>query len=225
MAGIRAVIFDLDDTLYPEQSFVFSGYQAVAEAFRTQFGDQDRTVAELTRIFHSQDRRLAFNALFERRGQPADREAVQAMIDLYRSHTPTISLYDDAEAALTRLGTKFKLGIITDGVAVMQEAKVEALGLRTRVDVVVLTDELGPGLAKPHPRAFELMAERLAIDPSACVYIGDNAAKDFGAPNALGWRTIRIVRARGVYRDTPASEGGVPRNIVHSLDEIDAILT
>ena len=38
MAGIRAVIFDLDDTLYLEQSFVYSGYRAVAEAFRTPFG-------------------------------------------------------------------------------------------------------------------------------------------------------------------------------------------
>ena len=137
------------------------------------------------------------------------------MIDLYRSHAPTISLYDDAQAALTRLGARFSLGIITDGAAVMQEAKVAALSLRTRVDFVVLTDELGPGFGKPHPRAFELMAERLEIDPTACVYIGDNAAKDFVAPNALGWMTIRIVRAQGVYRDTPASEGGVPRNIVH----------
>ncbi|MCH7996019.1 MAG: HAD family hydrolase [Planctomycetes bacterium] len=225
MARVRAVIFDLDDTLYAEQSFVFSGYRAVAEAFRTQFGDPDETVAELTRIFHSQDRRLAFNALFELRGRPADREVVQAMIDLYRSHPPTISLYDDAEAALTRLRTRFKIGIITDGAAVMQEAKVAALGLRTRVDVVVLTDELGPGFGKPHPRAFELMADRLAIDPTACVYIGDNAAKDFVAPNALGWMTVRIVRAQGVYRDTAAQGGGVPQDIVHSLDEIDAILT
>lgn len=225
MARVRAVIFDLDDTLYAEQSFVFSGYRAVADAFRTQFGDPDETVAELIRIFHSQDRHLAFNALFELRGWPADREVVQAMIDLYRSHAPTISLYDDAKAALTRLRTRFKMGIITDGAAVMQEAKVAALGLRTRVDVVVLTDELGPGLAKPHPRAFELMADRLAIDPTACVYIGDNAAKDFVAPNALGWTTVRIVRAQGVYRDTPAQGGGVPQDIVHSLDEIDAILT
>lgn len=225
MAGIRAVIFDLDDTLYPEQSFVFSGYRAVAEAFRTQFGDPDETVAELTRIFHSQDRRLAFNALFELRGQPADREAVQAMIDLYRSHPPTISLYDDAEAALTRLRTHFKLGIITDGAAVMQETKVAALSLRTRVDVVVLTDELGPGFGKPHLRAFELMAERLAIEPTSCVYVADNAAKDFVAPNALGWMTIRIVRTDGVYRDTAAPDGGAPRNVVHSLDQIDAMLT
>lgn len=225
MAGIRAVIFDLDDTLYPEQSFVFSGYRAVAQAFRTQFGDPDETVAELTRIFHSQDRRLAFDALLERRGQPADREAVQAMIDLYRRHPPAISLYDDAEAALTRLRTRIKLGIITDGAAVMQEAKVAALSLQTRVDVVVLTEELGPGFGKPHPRAFELMAERLAIEPAACVYVADNAAKDFVAPNALGWMTIRIVRTDGVYRNAAAPDGGAPGNVVHSLDEIDAILT
>lgn len=225
MAGIRAVIFDLDDTLYPEQSYVFSGYRAVAEAFRTKLGDPDETVAELTRIFHSEDRRLAFDALLEHRGQPVDREAVQAMIDLYRGHSPTISLYADGDAALTRLKTRFSLGIITDGAAVMQESKVAALNLRSRVGAVVLTDELGPGLGKPHPRAFELIAERLAVEPATCVYVGDNAAKDFVAPNALGWTTVRIVRAQGVYRDTPAEGGGTPQSVIHSLDEIDAILT
>ncbi len=179
----------------------------------------------MTRIFHSQDRRLAFDAILQRRGQPADREAVQAMIELYRSHPPTISLYDDAEAALTRLSDRFKLGIITDGSAVMQEAKIAALGLRTRVDLVVLTDELGSGLGKPHPRAFELIAKRLAVEPSACVYIADNAAKDFVAPNTLGWRTIQIIRSDGVYRNSVAPDGGAPQVVVRSLGEIDAILT
>ena len=74
----------MDDTLYPEPTFVFSGYRAVADAFRTQLGDPDETVAELTRIFHSRDRRLAFDTLFERRGQTVARETVQA-----RSRKPT----------------------------------------------------------------------------------------------------------------------------------------
>ncbi len=38
MAGIRAVIFDLDDTLYPEPSYVFSGYRAVAKPFARNSG-------------------------------------------------------------------------------------------------------------------------------------------------------------------------------------------
>jgi hypothetical protein len=33
------------------------------------------------------------------------------------------------------------------------------------------------------------------------------------------------VRAQGVYRDTPAQGDGAPQHIVHSLDEIDALLT
>ena len=147
------------------------------------------------------------------------------MIDLYRGHPPTISLYADGDAALTRLKTRFKLGIITDGAAVMQESKVAALDLRTRVDAVVLTDEFGPGLGKPHPRAFEWIAERLAVELSSCVYVADNATKDFVAPNALGWQTIRIIRSDGVYRDTASPDGGAPQNVLHSLDEIDAVLT
>jgi len=69
---------------------------------------------------------------------------------------------------------------------------VEALGLAILVDRIVLTDQWGPEFWKPHQRAFELVEADWSCSPSELVYVGDNPAKDFTAPNSRGWLTIRL---------------------------------
>jgi putative hydrolase of the HAD superfamily len=145
------------------------------------------------------------------------------MIETYRTHAPTICLHVDADEALTRLCGRYKLGLITDGTAVAQWAKIDALGLPGRLDEIIITAELDGQHAKPHPRAFELMAERLAVEPAACAYVADNPAKDFVAPNALGWTTVRIVRVDGIYSDEPPAEKGEPDHTITTLNQLSAI--
>ncbi len=48
--------------------------------------------------------------------------------------------------------------------------------------MVVFTEEFGPGFAKPHPRAFELIEAHVGTRGSDNVYLADNPAKDFAAP-------------------------------------------
>ena len=50
----------------------------------------------------------------------------------------------DADAALTRLGDRYKLGLITDGPPVQQWSKIDALGLRSRFDEIIVTGDLPP---------------------------------------------------------------------------------
>lgn len=232
MAAVKAVIFDLDDTLYPERAYAFSGFDAVAAAFRDPLGDPATAAAEMRRLFDTEHRPRVFNALLRERG-PRDaerersasvKELVECMIETYRTHAPTICLHVDADTALTRLRGRYKLGLITDGPAVSQWAKIDALGLRGRLDEIIITAELGAQHAKPHPRAFELMAERLDVAPAACVYVADNPAKDFIAPNALGWTTVQIVRPDGIYRDEPTAAKGEPEHTITTLSELSAIV-
>ena len=221
---IRAVIFDLDDTLYPERSYVFSGFAAVAAAFADLLGDATAAARDMRRFFDPDRRSRVFNALLAERGVDPDPELIDRLVAIYRAHAPTIQLRGDADAALSRLGGRYQLGVITDGPPVQQRAKIDALGLADRVERIIVTGELGSGFAKPHPRAFEMMAASLAVDARRCVYVADNAAKDFIAPNALGWMTIQVRRPDGIYRETPAPPGGAPRFVVEMLDEIDRLL-
>ena len=221
---ITALLFDLDDTLYAERDYAFSGFAAVAVAFADRLGEPAQTAFDMRRLFDSEQRRRVFNEVLTMRGLSDEPKLVKAMIDIYRTHRPTIKLLPDAEAALCRFHGRYRLGLITDGPAVMQSAKVEALGLRSRMDAVILTDELGPGLGKPHRRSFEMISTQLGASGEECAYVADNVSKDFVAPNALGWRSIRIVRPDGVYRDVPAAAGGSPDHEIESLDELDVLL-
>lgn len=215
----RAVIFDLDDTLYLERDFARSGYESVATAFAQQLGPADKAIAAMLRQLDSANRRRVFDAALAQLGIPAEPGLVRAMIDHYRKHIPRIGLCADAERVLQRLQGTARLGLITDGPRTTQANKIAALGLRTRMKEIILTDELGPGLGKPHPRAFESIAAALDVAPAQCTYIADNPAKDFIAPNALGWSTIQIKRPGGLYVDQRPPPGGAAQRVILSLDE------
>lgn len=224
MPDLRAVIFDLDDTLFMERDYAFSAFAAVAKVFEEVLGDPDESAAEMRRLYDTEHRRRVFNTIVERRGLAGAEQLVPRMIETYRTHKPAIQLAPDAAASLTRLRADYKLGLITDGPAVMQRAKVEALRLRPRLDAIILTDELGPDRGKPDPYAFAHIAGMLGADASECFYVADNAAKDFVAPNALGWTTVQIKRPGGVYADRAPATGGEPQHSITSLDQLDRLL-
>ena len=258
MPTIKAVIFDLDDTLYPERAYAFSGFAAVASAFKDLLGDPSETTGQMQQLFESEHRRRVFNELLDRRGIPGDQQLVDRMIETYRTHRPTITLHPDADRILTRLRGRYKLGLISDGPSVSQWAKIDALGLRSRLDEIIITSDLeafrtsssgtplsspldkggkrgvdrrtGTGTAlstdyaKPHPGAFEQMAKRLDVQPGQCAYVADNPAKDFIAPNALGWTTIQITRPDGIYTGVRAPDAAQAKHIIHGLDDLSEIL-
>jgi putative hydrolase of the HAD superfamily len=219
-----AIVFDLDDTLYAEQSYTFSGYQAVAEAFAPRLAAEFDLSARMRSLFDSPDRARVFNVIVEELGAPQPDALIADMVETFRAHRPTIQLFPDAAAALERLAGGGPLGLISDGHLVTQQAKVEALKLRERIDEIILTGEWGQDFWKPHPRAFEEMTQRLDVPHSACVYVADNRKKDFIAPNALGWRTVFVDRPRAVYADNAAPPGGAPQLTIPTLDTLEEAL-
>lgn len=224
MPAIDAVVFDLDDTLYPERQFAFSGFAAVAAAFQDRLGPPDECAAAMRRLFDTPNRSRVFNALLAERFGTANDALVARMIETYRNHCPALSLYPDADAALERLASRFTLGLLTDGPLVTQRNKVQALGLTGRFRAVLFTEELGPGFGKPHSIGFERIAAELGAKHHRCAYVADNPAKDFVAPNRLGWKSIRVLRPDGVYAKTPAASHGEPQATIPNLNELDELL-
>ncbi|NLX24037.1 MAG: HAD family hydrolase [Phycisphaerae bacterium] len=221
LRGLRAVVFDLDDTLYSERSFAFSGFEAVAAWLSARWPCRFDPAVRMKELFETDSRPRVFNELLRELGCPHGEEWVPAMVECYRTHRPGIVLHPDAEAALSRWGGCVPLGLISDGPEAVQRRKVEALGLATRIEHIILTDQWGPAFWKPHPRAFGIMQERLGCAGLACVYIGDNPGKDFLAPRRLGWQTVQVCRSGGLYGQVQAPEGGEPACRVSSLDELE----
>lgn len=144
------------------------------------------------------------------------------MINCYRGHTPRIHLYPDAAACLEVLRARhIPLGLITDGLAEVQEKKVQALGLADLFDLIIYTDRLAPERRywKPSPRAFKLAASYFGVSPQECCYVADNPAKDFAGPASLGMTTIWVRRPGGIY------SGFVPCGDTNLFDWVDCQLT
>lgn len=199
---IEAALFDLDDTLYPESSYVESGFRAVSASLAARFGlDRERLSGRMRELLQSEGRGRIFDRVLEENGL-AGRVEVPALVSLYRLHTPEISFFPDVTGVLTRLRhAGKKLGLVTDGTLCMQQNKVAALGVDRYMDAVVYCDSLGRECWKPHPAGFRKAAEMLGVEPDLCAFIGNDPAKDFPAPLTLGMQTIHLDRGRGAARN------------------------
>jgi putative hydrolase of the HAD superfamily len=124
------VIFDLDDTLYPELTYVRSGFQAVAEAATARFGgDPSWAQSLLNRSLQTHGRGRQFNDLAEALGVPT-KSAVLWMVKTYRHHDPAIALPAQSDEVL-RVCAGDPLYLVTDGHKVTQAKKITSHWIHT----------------------------------------------------------------------------------------------
>jgi putative hydrolase of the HAD superfamily len=86
------------------------------------------------------------------------------------------------------------------------------------MDVMVFTAALGDGFGKPHQAGFRFIEQALNCSRCDCTYVGDNPLKDFIAPHAMGWRTIRIHRKDGLHENVKS--GSDVDEEIESLSEL-----
>jgi len=195
---IKAVVFDLDDTLYPEKQFVLSGFRAVSDWLADRYG-KPGFFEIATGFFASGTRGNIFDLSLKRLGMNFDNNFVKQLVQVYREHKPLLKLHEDAVWALDSYGASRKLGLITDGYLAVQQNKVEALGISQQFDTICYSDQYGSDCWKPSPVPYNKVMEDLSCSGDECVYVADNPAKDFVTARALGWLTVQICRHGGEY--------------------------
>lgn len=221
---IRAVVFDLDDTLYLEREFAMSGYAACEEWMRGR-GLSSGLAAAAAREFDARRYDRIFDRVLPALGVDPRPELIQDLIAQYRSHRPSIRLTDDAAATLPSLAKRYRLALLSDGPAITQRRKVEALQLDRWLDPIVLTDDHGGRDAwKPNVKCFRVIEEATGLSGSDLAYVADNPAKDFAGPKALGWHRIRIRRPLAIHRDVPVRPEDEVTTEISSLAELAAYL-
>jgi putative hydrolase of the HAD superfamily len=197
------LVFDLDDTLYLERDYVRSGFVAVDEwlqCHHSVYGFFDQAWS----FFERGVRGSTFNQVLKGMGIE-DQQLIRDMVDIYRGHTPDISLLPDSRDFLQRY-PKNQMAIITDGPGMAQRSKIRVLGLENRIGQLIVTEDLGQGYNKPCTAAFQRVQGR--YKSASCVYIGDNPLKDFQGPLSLHWSPpLRIRRPGSLHFDLPTPEG------------------
>jgi len=136
---ILAVVFDLDDTLYPERQYVRSGYRAAAERLRDMTRNEGPFAAWLWCRFLSGRREAAFDELNEHFKLGLSKDKIAELVSVYRGHQPDIRPYEGIAGLLGRLHAGYRLGLLSDGFLPAQRLKLDALKIRRFFDAIVFT--------------------------------------------------------------------------------------
>jgi len=148
-------------------------------------------------------------------------EAVEDLLVDYRRITlegfPPIG--DEAADRLRALrDAGWRIGVVTNGDAGVQEATVERIGLAPLIDACVVSGTVG--IVKPDRRIFEIAAEECGYPTTGGWMIGDAEADVIGAANA-GMRSIWLARGRS-WRPSVAAPGVTARSLDEALDKLAA---
>jgi putative hydrolase of the HAD superfamily len=194
-SGKRAIGFDLDYTLWDQDVFAHSFFDAIAEDVGFRLGLTSSAVAT---AFKSALNRLTlyhprlYDEALKDLGS-SDQNLVAELVERYHNHRPAIRLYPSAEETLAYLkASGYRLFLVTDGYSETQKYKVDALGIGPYFEIVIFTGDYPRELRKPNPFLFSLVAERMGLEPEECIYIGDNPQCDFEGPKRIGMQTIGV---------------------------------
>ena len=221
---ITTIIFDLDDTLYDEVDYCRSGFREVAKCIasidRNTAAGPERTYEALCEQFDRGNRTETINAVLDELSLEYDAQLIRRLIVLYRKHTPKITLSKESRVVLETLSQEFTLGMLTDGYLPAQRLKVRALKIQKFFSCILYTEQMGREFWKPSPAGFEKLAETLETTPEQMVYVGDNAEKDFIAPNQLGFTTIQVLRPQRVHTEEFSDPAAAAQHRVSALTEL-----
>ena len=193
----KAVLWDLDDTLYSRRASaekVFPGmlkehlYPSASEDFLKEAAAYMMTQVKRNTMIHED----MFQALIAKYPPelPYDRSSC---VDHYYLHFPEfVEPFPETFGILDQLRSAgIKTGIITNipnHRVAPQWAKIRALGLPEKMDVIIVSGELG--IHKPDVRIFEHAANALGVKPEECVFVGDDPDTDIPGALAAGMETV-----------------------------------
>ncbi len=202
---IQAVLFDIDDTLYPYAPCNEAGEAGMREAlaamtgvplspadFPEQLALAKRHVKACnagTAACHS--RMLYAHRLCELYGCFSAGNALRLYDAYWEAYLAQMRLFPGAlEVLLALRGRGVKLGFCTDLTAHIQMRKLVALGIPAIADAVVTSEEAGA--EKPDPRPFRLLLEKLGVAPEQALMVGDDYRKDILGAQALGIAAVQL---------------------------------
>ncbi|HET9393893.1 MAG TPA: HAD family hydrolase [Candidatus Rubrimentiphilum sp.] len=239
MRELRAVLFDLDDTLHDDTLAFTSAADEVAHEIAAEHGVdalalKDAYIAEAEgfwkKLTAEQVHELLVSKLSSLRSRlwgsalrsvglddPVLAERSATNYNRYRAKY--FALFPGALDLLKQLrAAGIKLGLVTNGVSETHREKIALLEVSDYFDAIFLADEVG--MVKPDPRLFAHACEKLGVEPAAAAMVGDRYERDIAGAIEAGLYTVWMN-----LRGEPVPEGASPPDaMVGTIGEVGAVL-
>jgi len=197
-AGVRAVLFDIDDTLFPSSEFsALARKNAVSAMVRAGLKTTaSRAQTELNHIISARGSNFSnhFDLLSKRFPCPDRFRVVAAGVAAYHNTKSSISPYPNvAETLLELRSGGYVLAVASEGLVIKQWDKLIRLGLDSLFHKVFVTSSVGNG---KNAAFYKRVARSLHLPPSSILMVGDNPEKDILPAKKAGMHTIRIIAGK-----------------------------
>lgn len=205
MTKLKAVFFDVDDTLYSTSEFaqrarsnsldalIAMGLKAKKEELRREL---DEVIREFTSNYEHHFDQLLMRLPDRLKGDvnPALLTAA-AVVAYHDTKFNELVAYEDVTDALRLLSrTGLVLGVVTDGPVIKQAEKLIRLGVLPYLHPRALFITHQMGYSKANVKLYQRVCRDLELGPDTVMYVGDNPVNDVDPPNALGMITVRCRR-------------------------------
>lgn len=199
---VKAIFFDLDNTLYDYNSSsdysknkvfsyllnmyphlkredILSGYEKII---------QDAVKKEAKGLYGAWDRRERFSKLLLSVGLKDDGLPKKLVTIFAEARAESSKPYPDAHDVLNKLREKYVLGVITNGPSVYQREEISLLKLETYFSHILISEEIG--FRKPEKEIFQIAVKKAGCRPEEAVMVGDNPREDIESAKNLGMKTV-----------------------------------
>ena len=180
----NAYFFDLDDTLYPETSYLFAAYREIARFTAEKYNrDEIEIYTFLKYRFLECGRKNIFDKM--NKHFATEEAGIHDYLNILRTINPghKLPLYEKTKVLLKKLNrTNKKIFIVSNGNIRQQKNKIKHLDWENiKVAEVIYA---GMSQPKPSPESVIAIIKKYGFSPAECLFIGDSYVDELTAKNA-----------------------------------------
>lgn len=198
---LKAIIFDLDDTLYEYEeinkeainalcAYTCNRYNISISVFLEVFRkarEENKQILGQTGASHN--RMLYCQKMLEYLNIPP----AEAALELYETYWGYMLEHMELREGILELlqyckEHSIKIGICSDLTAHIQHRKIRKLGISSLIDKIVTSEEAG--IEKPASIMYEMILNKLGVKPEEALFIGDSLEKDIKGAKKVGMKAL-----------------------------------
>jgi putative hydrolase of the HAD superfamily len=232
VTALKAVFFDIDDTLYSTSEFAARARRASMEAM-VRLGVKlpvEVLLKELEEVISefSSNYEHHFDKLLLRLPRQAWEGVNRAILiaggvaAYHDTKVRELAPFPDAVSLLRALSrTAVKAGIVTSGLEIKQAEKLVRLRILEFIapEAIFISDQIG--ISKPNRKLYQRACDSLGVSPKEAMYVGDHPTHDIDPANGIGMATV-LVEKGGKHAGDPGKTR--PTHRISEFGELRRIL-